>query len=264
MRADDPYEAEFVRDLFGEMASTYGITNLVSSVGFCQRWRHQCIQLAAVEPGMAVCDLMSGMGETWNAIGQRLQGTGSIVALDFCPQMCASARRQQQRHQLKNVSVLEEDVLSNSIPSGSADRVVSSFGLKTFSDRQARGVAEEIARILKPDGRYSLLEISVPRAAFLRWPYMFYLRYVVPILGLLFLGNPRCYRMLGVYTAAFGNCSRMAKMLREAGLQAEYRELFFGCASAVVGGRSGPTNGRASAAAAAEVTSAVVSPGCVK
>lgn len=241
MPTDDPYEPEFVRDLFGGMASSYGITNLVSSFGFCRRWRRQCIHLAVVEPGMTVCDLMSGMGETWKAIGQHQKGTGSIVALDFCPQMCASARRQQQRRKLQNVSVLEEDVLGNSIPSASVDRVVSSFGLKTFSDPQARGLAIEIARILKPGGRFSLLEISVPRAAVLRWPYMFYLRYVIPVLGLLFLGNPRCYRMLGVYTAAFGNCSRMATLLRDAGLHAESRELFFGCATAVVGGRGGPT-----------------------
>src|SRR5262245_27095966 len=236
MPADVPYESEFVRELFGDMASSYGVTNLVSSFGFCQRWREQCIELAVIQPGMTVCDLMSGMGETWAAIGQRLRGTGSVVALDFCPQMCAGARRQQERRQLRNVSVLEEDVFGNSIPSASADRVVSSFGLKTFSDRQARDLAVEIARILRPGGRYSLLEISVPAYALLRWPYMFYLRYVIPIVGLLFLGHPRCYRMLGVYTAAFENCGRMATFLREAGLHVEYRSLFFGCATAVVGG----------------------------
>ena len=66
------------------------------------------------------------------------------------------------------------------------------------------------------------------------------MRFVIPIVGLLFLGNPRCYSMLGVYTQAFQNCQKMAESLRRAGLEVEYRELFFGCAAVLVGRHGGP------------------------
>ena len=229
------YEPEFVRELFNGMASTYGVTNLVSSFGFCQRWRERCVELAQVQPGMVVYDLMSGMGECWSSLDRRLQGNGSVVALDFCPEMCARARVTRDRIRRLDVTLLQEDVLANSIGTASADRVLCSFGLKTFTEQQGQLLAFELARILKPGGRYSLLEISVPSARLLRWPYMLYLKYVIPVLGLLFLGNPRCYSMLGAYTEAFQNCRRMAESLRRAGLEVEYRELFFGCATALVG-----------------------------
>jgi ubiquinone/menaquinone biosynthesis C-methylase UbiE len=64
---------------------------------------------------------------------------------------------------------------------------------------------------------------------------MFYLKRIVPLLGRLLLGDPACYRMLGIYTEAFGDCRRFAEALESAGLQVEQSRLFFGCATAVRG-----------------------------
>jgi demethylmenaquinone methyltransferase/2-methoxy-6-polyprenyl-1,4-benzoquinol methylase len=49
------------------------------------------------------------------------------------------------------------------------------------------------------------------------------------------LGNPDCYRMLGVYTEAFDNTSHFASCLREAGLEVILVSHFFGCATGVRG-----------------------------
>ena len=80
----------------------------------------------------------------------------------------------------------------------------------------------------------SLLEISEPEFWPLRMLYMFYLKLVIPLLGKLLLGNPENYRMLGRYTASFGNCTQMNRLLREAGFTVSYRRYFFGCATGIV------------------------------
>ena len=36
MPSEDIYQAQFVRTLFDEMSATYGITNVISSFGFCR------------------------------------------------------------------------------------------------------------------------------------------------------------------------------------------------------------------------------------
>ena len=46
----DLYSGSFVRGLFDEMSATYGRTNLLSSLGFCLRWRRQCVDAIRVEP----------------------------------------------------------------------------------------------------------------------------------------------------------------------------------------------------------------------
>lgn len=88
---------DHVRRLFGEMAATYGVVNLASSFGFCHRWRRQCVSFAPIEQGMAVFDLMSGMGELWPGIAgrarRRVRGTaggsdagGPVVVVDASPE----------------------------------------------------------------------------------------------------------------------------------------------------------------------------------
>jgi len=57
------YEPQFVASLFDEMSATYGITNYISSFGFCERWRRQPLEVTRLQPGMLVVDLMTGMGE---------------------------------------------------------------------------------------------------------------------------------------------------------------------------------------------------------
>jgi demethylmenaquinone methyltransferase/2-methoxy-6-polyprenyl-1,4-benzoquinol methylase len=232
---EDIYDPHFVRSLFDEMSATYGWTNYLSSFGFCKRWRRQCVELATIKPGMQVYDLMTGMGECWNLINRQLQNTGKLVAVDISEQMCVRAREQQRLMPSLSIELMNEDVLDNPLPDHSADCIISCFGLKTFSDDQKQVVAEEISRMLRPGGSFSLLEISVPSNPMLRTPYMWYLNRCIPVTGKLLLGNPDNYRLLGTYTERFQNCRLMKQHLECAGLNAEYRELFFGCATALFG-----------------------------
>jgi ubiquinone/menaquinone biosynthesis methyltransferase len=237
MSQQEIYQPAFVKRLFNEMAATYGITNYISSFGFCERWREQCVAQAALQPGMVVCDLMTGMGECWGPIQRRLGFEGRLIALDFSQEMCRRGREHCGRFSPLPIQIYEENVLANSIPDASVDRVVSSFGLKTFAPEHQQALAEEIYRILKPGGIFSLLEISVPRQALLRWPYMFYLKHAIPLIGRLLLGNPDNYRLLGRYTEGFGDSRAMGEQLRAAGLTVTCRDYFFGCASGVHGVR---------------------------
>ncbi len=71
----------------------------------------------------------------------------------------------------------------------------------------------------------------MPRNVLLKLPYAFYLKVIIPIVGRLFQGNSRDYKMLGVYTSAFGDSQDFSAMLQEAGLESNYEKLFFGCAT---------------------------------
>jgi demethylmenaquinone methyltransferase/2-methoxy-6-polyprenyl-1,4-benzoquinol methylase len=125
------------------------------------------------------------------------------------------------------------------IEPGAFDTVVSSFGLKTFDEEQQARLAQRVAHALRPGGAFSFIEISAPRFAPLRWLYMFYVKHVIPIAGWVLLGNPANYRMLGVYTDAFGDCRHFARCAQGAGLDAEYVSYFFGCATGVRGRKRG-------------------------
>lgn len=237
----DIYQQEFVRGLFNEMSATYGLVNLISSFGFCVRWRQQCVGKVPIYATDTVYDWMSGMGELWPGIAAHLGRQGKICALDFSSQMCERSQKTAQHLNHLSIQVFEEDVLQNSLPDQSADVILCSFGLKTFNEQQKQQLAHEVARVLRPQGRFAFLEISVPSLSFLRRPYMVYLHYVIPLIGRLFLGNPENYRMLGIYTARFQNCQTFMRYCVEAGLNAKFHSFFGGCATGVSGGKDLPT-----------------------
>ena len=231
---DKIHEPAYVRTLFDEMAQTYGLVNLISSFGFAARWRKQCLQGLSLASGSTVLDLMTGMGELCPDLARMLGSSGVIRAVDLSPAMCQGAS-----HVVGScacpIDLIEADVLESELESSTVDAIVSSFGLKTFSEQQLRRLAEQIARLLKPGGIFSLVEISVPRNGLLRWPYLFYIKHVIPLIGRFFLGNPDNYRMLGVYTEEFGNCTLVKMEFERAGLVTEERSHFFGCATGVRG-----------------------------
>lgn len=235
MNKNDIYDPSFVQHLFDEMSGTYGIVNLISSFGFARRWRRQCVRQLDFQPGTNVIDLMTGMGELCPDLSRRIGPTGHITALDLSSVMCHKARRYENKGLPCQVEVVQANVLQNELPSETFDVAVSSFGLKTFSSQQIEQLAAEVHRVLKPGGTFSFVEISVPRFALLRVPYLFYLKHVVPHIGRALMGNPDNYRMLGVYTQSFGDCHDVKAILQSAGLDTDLHSYFFGCATGLVG-----------------------------
>lgn len=225
--------------MFDRMGPTYDLVNRLSSFGFCEIWRYQCVRQAQIQPGAVVCDMMAGSGECWPYLRHRK--VARIVSVDFSSVMI---RRQQLRRQNHlAVEVRKENATQTTLSSGSIDSVVGAFGLKTLSPEALAAFAGEIRRILKPGGSFSLLEISSGQGWIFGAIYLWYVSTLIPQLGRLLLGDIECYRMLGVYTRAFGSCERVAPVFAAAGLHTDVRRHFFGCATALVGNK--PHDGEA-------------------
>jgi demethylmenaquinone methyltransferase/2-methoxy-6-polyprenyl-1,4-benzoquinol methylase len=233
--AVDVYDPGYVRRLFDEMSGSYERTNLITSFGFSRRWRLQAVKRLRLRRGDAVHDWMTGMGEGWSPVLAQIGGLGRLVAVDLSAGMLGHARARLERRPDRRVEIVEGDLLELGLPTASADAILCLFGVKTLSVPDRARFAAELARVLRPAGRYSLIEVSVPGWRPLRLAYLFYLKRVIPILGRILLGNPENYRMLGVYTERFGDCRHLVPLVQAAGLEARFVESFFGCATGVVG-----------------------------
>lgn len=229
------YEPEFVEKLFDNMSSSYSRMNYISSFGFSERWRRQCVEEINVEKGKTVVDFMCGMGECWKHILKNGDRNSKLIGVDFSTEMIKRARENKRRFNNSTIDVHKENVFENSIEDQAADFVISGFGLKTFDNEQLEKLAIEIDRVLKPDGRFSLIDVSVPKHRWLRLFYMFYLKNIIPVLGKFFLGNPETYRMLGVYTQEFENSENVYQIFSASNFEVEYVEYFYGCASGIKG-----------------------------
>ena len=232
----DIYDEAFVRLLFNRMSKTYGTANYLSSFGFTERWRKQCVaEIDWKKPNKAGYDLMSGMGESWGLIMKSTKNTAKIIGVDISKEMNRKGQAKLQKYPHWKVEMVEANVLKNQFSEQSADFIISTFGLKTFSENQLETLAQEIFRLLKRGGQFSMVEISVPPNRLLRLFFMFYLKIVIPVIGLVFMGNSMDYKMLGVYCQRFKNCEKFKLKLEKNGLAVVTKSYFFGCATAVVG-----------------------------
>jgi demethylmenaquinone methyltransferase/2-methoxy-6-polyprenyl-1,4-benzoquinol methylase len=227
------YNEQYVTHLFDQMSPSYDVVNLISSFGFSEIWRAQCVHNLNIQQGTVVADLMAGSGECWSYLKRRIKTNGQIVSVDISPVMCS--RQKRRIHNLDTpVDIRCENALSMSLPDKSVDFIISAFGLKTFDSNQLSRLASELLRILRPGGSCSLLEITMPELQFFRIPYRFYINAIIPLIGRIFLKDIECYKMLGVYTEAFGSCAKFADIFRNAGFEVVVKKHFFGCASSLV------------------------------
>jgi demethylmenaquinone methyltransferase / 2-methoxy-6-polyprenyl-1,4-benzoquinol methylase len=227
------YRDEYVQSLFDRMGPTYDIVNVLSSFGFSSLWRRECVRNAGVHEGDRVCDMMAGSGECWSYVPERCT---SLASVDFSREMVARQQRRKKRS-VRPIEILAENALQTSISGSSIDCVISAFGLKTLSAEALRQFASEIHRILKPGGRFSLLEISRADGWILAPAFRWYVNSVIPWVGRLCLGDIECYRMLGAYTNAFGSCRHAALVFADVGFDVSLRSHFYGCATSLVGSK---------------------------
>ena len=80
-----------------------------------------------------------------------------------------------------------------------------------------------------------MIDVSVPKNRILRVFYVCYLKYIIPILGKLFLGNVETYKVLGIYTNEFENSKNVERIFKNQNFEVEYVEYFYGCASGIKG-----------------------------
>jgi len=231
---NDIHSEAFVTSLFDEMAQTYGIVNIFSSLGFAYFWRKRAVEDTQAQ-ALDVADLMAGGGECLTHIVKRFGSSTRIDLIDWSEQMCERAGKTCKRMTVENCRVLQHSSLDVPVESNSCVVVISTFGLKTLAADQFKLLAAEIRRILRPSGRFSILEFSIPTNRFVRPFFKLYVNHYVPLLGRLFLGNPDNYRMLWRYTKEFGDCRHVKDIFKSEGFTVAMKTYFLGSATHITG-----------------------------
>lgn len=232
----DIYDPDYVRDVFDRCSDTYIAFSTVCSLGFTERWRRQCAQMLGRLPdGARGYDLMAGTGEVWPHLLGANPAIAAITAVDISAGMHRRAMDRLHAMRAHRIAFIEDDVLASELPDESADFVISTFGLKTFNAAQHERLAALVDRVLKPGGRFAFIEASDPKGWLLRPLYLFHLKTVLPAVERFLLKGAQDFAMIGTYSTRFGDASAFAQMLSNAGLEAEFRRFFFGCASGVCG-----------------------------
>lgn len=231
------YTTAHLAPMFDRIVGEYWI-NEAFSLGFTHRWRKKAAQRLALQPGQVVADLMCGTGENWRHLAQQVGTEGSILALDFSPGMLKKARQHATRFPAHSVRISQQNVLNSNLASNSLDAVICSFGLKTLDLPKTILLIQEIKRILKPGGRFALLELTLPQRTLPRKIHQFHFRaFMKPAANWLRL-NQEPLEMLETYLARFDPPEKIAALIREQGLEVEAESMMCGFSHLFTGSKS--------------------------
>ncbi|HEY5548648.1 MAG TPA: class I SAM-dependent methyltransferase [Coriobacteriia bacterium] len=218
---------EKVRGVFSRIARRYDMMNSVISMGLHHRWRRRTVAEAGLTPGCVVLDVAAGTGD----LALEFARTGlpaKVVVTDFVSEMLDIARVKAEGFSGPTELVFEiQDGQALTLPDGSFDVVSVSFGVRNMPDRTA-GFREAL-RVLKPGGRYLILEFTAPSSWWFRPLFKLYTGAIVPLLGGLLAGDRASYQYLNDSIMQFPPAGLLAAELRKAGFaQARWIPMLFG------------------------------------
>ncbi len=229
----------YVRGIFTAIAPRYDLLNHLLSLNSDRRWRRQTVDLLGWQerPTGTFLDLCAGTLDLAAELGNRPGFGGRVVGSDFVLPMLSLGK-----HKSKAVVPVMADALSLPFPAGSFDGATVGFGVRNLMDL-GRGLTEA-ARVLKPGARFVVLEFSTPRRQPLRGVYLFYFRWVLPLVGRLVSRHENAYTYLPASVLAFPEPEALKGMLEESGfVEVSYRRLLGGIVAIHVGRRAEEPHG---------------------
>lgn len=186
------------------------------------------LRLLPIGPASIVIDLATGTGDVALEL-LKISNQGFVLGVDPSRRMLAVAKAKAKRRNLP-LRLVSGDAMHLSIRDRSVDAVTIAFGIRNFA--AVSDALQEVHRILKPNGRLFILEFSMPQNRFIRVPYRFYLRHILPRIGAALSGDRKAYRYLNVTIEDFSRSENLCSRLRQAGFSnSSYRPLTFGIAA---------------------------------
>jgi demethylmenaquinone methyltransferase/2-methoxy-6-polyprenyl-1,4-benzoquinol methylase len=209
-------KAHAVQGIFTRIAFRYDLMNRLMSFGQDRAWRRAAIRQAALPPGGYLLDLGSGTGDM-AVEAQRQYPVGRILALDFTLAMMRRGRR--RTHAPRDWAA--GDALHLPLADKSFDTVVSAFLLRNVADLQQ--ALKEQYRVLKPGGRWVVLDATRPGHSFFAPLVSVYLHTVIPCMGRLVTGQADAYAYLPDSMDRFVRAEELVARAASAG----FREIMF-------------------------------------
>ena len=203
-----------VRSLFDTIAPRYDLVNRIMTFGLDVRWRRRALRALALPPESVVVDLACGTGDFCR---ESVQAGLEPIGIDLSMGMLVAART--------DAPLVHGDILALPFTDRSVDGATCGFALRNLVELP--GFFAEVARIIRPGGRISLLDAAEPENRILRWGHGIYFGKVVPRIGGL-LSDRTAYEYLPKSLAYMPPWPELRSRIAEAGFVDIERKVFVG------------------------------------
>jgi len=235
---DSLQTAEQNRAMFKYIAKHYDVTNRILSLGLDQYWRSKSVKLLSPKPGESFLDVGCGTGDSSIKLIERCP-EASVIGIDPSPYMLDVARNKLSSRNLESkIQFILGDMLALQFASNTFDGVVTCFCIRNVTDRK-KGLSE-VYRVLKPRGRFFVVELTEPEGFLMRPLFRFYSKTVMPLATSL-LSSVSAYKYLAESMADFPAPTIFCKTLESEGFSdIRYQYLTSGIVTVYSGVKKSP------------------------
>lgn len=228
--ANQGSKTQQVEAMFNDIAPKYDFLNHFLSLGIDKIWRRKVIRKVIAEKPSDVLDIATGTADLAIVLAKKLPEV-KITGVDLSENMLEVGRKKVENLNLSNrITLKQGDSLSLPFADESFDSAMVAFGVRNFENPVAGMV--ETYRVLRQNGKYYILEFSMPRRFPMAQLYRFYFWAILPLIGRMVSGHKKAYTYLPESVSAFPDGLNFIKLMEEAGFTScKYQKLSFGIAT---------------------------------
>ncbi|MGI6218871.1 MAG: bifunctional demethylmenaquinone methyltransferase/2-methoxy-6-polyprenyl-1,4-benzoquinol methylase UbiE [Bacteroidaceae bacterium] len=220
-------KAKQVETMFDHIAHAYDRLNHYLSWGIDRQWRKKALRTLLPHHPQEMMDVATGTGD-FALLACRMLNPQKLIATDISEGMMQIGRKKAAKAGLtERITFAREDCTQLSFADNSFDAITVAFGIRNFENLD-KGL-QEIHRVLRPGGKFVILELTTPEHFPMKQLYHLYSRWVIPTIGRL-LSHDRCaYTYLPSSIQAFPQGEIMRKVLQKNGFsRATFQQLTCG------------------------------------
>ncbi|MCL4531498.1 MAG: ubiquinone/menaquinone biosynthesis methyltransferase [Chloroflexi bacterium] len=212
--------AQYVQSMFTRIAHRYDFMNHLMTGGQDIRWRKAVIKLARLKPSASLLDLGAGTGDLAREALKR-NPQAQVTAADFTLEMMRVGRKPG------DPPFSAADALKLPFKDSTFDAVISGFLMRNVIDVNL--ALKEQYRVLKPDGRFVILDTTRPKKNILSPFIRIHMHVIIPLLGKLISGTGDAYEYLPDSTEGFLTAEELAARMAAVGFKnINFKRLMFG------------------------------------
>ena len=219
-----------VEQMFDNISHRYDFLNRLLSVGIDVSWRKKVVKMVTETEPRTILDVATGTGDLAIALAKK-NPQAKITGFDLSNGMLEHGRVKVAEKNLSDqIEMIQGDAENMPFEDNTFDAITVAFGVRNFETLE-KGL-KEIHRVLKPGGKFVILEFSQPEQFPMKQLYNFYFKNILPVIGKTFSKDHRAYTYLPESVQAFPYGEKLNNILKSVNfLEPKDKKLTFGIAS---------------------------------